>query len=80
MSLRTKLKMAGNFDRLHEEELIMILKLVKNKKALYLTCTRLNELCLQIDNKAKICGLVITSPQTVSSLVRIIYSYILILY
>ncbi|CAO1410922.1 unnamed protein product [Diamesa hyperborea] len=56
--------MAGNFDKLHEEELIMILKLVKNKKALYLTCTRLNELCLQIDNKAKICGLVITSPAT----------------
>ena len=67
--------MAGNFDKLNEEELIMILKLVKNKKALYLTCSRLNELCLQIDNKTKICEVVIDSSETVSNLVLIITFY-----
>ena len=64
--------MAGNFDKLHEEELIMILKLVKNKKALYSTCNRLYELCLQIDNTTKIYELHISCPVTVSFLARFV--------
>lgn len=45
--------MAGNFDKLHEEELIMILKHVQCKYALYFTCKKLSELSLQIDIKDK---------------------------
>lgn len=61
--------MAGNFDKLHEEEIVMILKLVKNKKACYLTCTRLNQLCLEIDNKTKVYELSINCPEIVSLLI-----------
>lgn len=65
--------MAGNFDKLHEEELIMIIKFVKNKKSLCLTCSRLYELCLQIDNKTKDYGLNISNPDIVSFLARFMF-------
>lgn len=62
--------MAGNLDKLHEKNIIMILQFVKNKKAVYLTCRRLNKLCLQIDNITKDIELNISSNETVSILAR----------
>lgn len=64
--------MAGNFDKLHEEEIRMILKLVKKKNALYLTCKRLNDLCLQIDNKTRNIQLTVSGTQAVSNIARLI--------
>lgn len=70
--------MAGNLDKLHEEEIRMILQYVKNKNALYLTCRRLNELCLQIDNKTKDIELIISGTEAVSNMARFIFCYFLI--